>query len=232
MKLGLVFAAMMAALLTFTSSGAARAQSYTVSSPGPNHLTLVDMSSTTLKVSMALLGYQLNGDAAFEDPNDWDVGPYFSPTIVASTPDNSTAIGRIYWLEPGSSMSDLPDAKFAAFDLTECFCSAKGPAISFHSQLSWGDLTNSSSEWWDFGCRSGSAFVGCPILNTGASQAIPISVIPFGSPTYQADDLVVRYVDARGGAAVPEPAAWMLMLIGFGSLGSAMRQRSSLKRAA
>ena len=219
-----ICAALFSVLLCVVPPSAAQAQQFTKTADGPNYLYARELSDTVLQVNFSLLGYSLKGDAAYEDPGDWDVGPYFSPTIVAAT-DLTLAIGRIFWLEPGSSMSDLPDAKFVGFDLTECFCSAKGPAISIVSDLTWANLEDDGGTEQDFGCILGAPGVltSCPILNNGQSQTIPIEDIPLGTPTEYDDPMIVQFTDARDG--VPEPETWTVMLMGLGAMGAALRLR-------
>jgi hypothetical protein len=64
-------------------------------------------------------------------------------------------------------------------------------------------------------------FVG-QFQDVGASQ---------GSLTFQSAS-GVTFSSAAFGAAVPEPAAWALMIAGFGLAGASLRTRAALRRAA
>ena len=121
-KLGLgaaVCSALFSLLLCVFLSSAAYAQAqttqFTKTADGPNFLYAKELSdNTVLQVDFSLLGYTYKGDATYEDPGDWDIGPHFNPTIASSTYGNTSAIGRIFWLEPGSSITD-PNAQIRRF---------------------------------------------------------------------------------------------------------------------
>ncbi|MDZ4375013.1 MAG: PEPxxWA-CTERM sorting domain-containing protein [Phenylobacterium sp.] len=55
----------------------------------------------------------------------------------------------------------------------------------------------------------------------------------FGSPAWTADSVGTFASDSRGiPGAIPEPATWGLMIMGFGGMGAIMRQRRSMVRLA
>lgn len=68
-----------------------------------------------------------------------------------------------------------------------------------------------------------------PLVTLRLSQSLSYSVA--GGPTYREDRLGTVAVSARTGA-VPEPASWAMMLIGFGGIGIALRRRRQIARTA
>ena len=53
------------------------------------------------------------------------------------------------------------------------------------------------------------------------------TITDLGDPTLDVDFPLLRYVLVNPAAAVPEPATWALMIVGFGAVGSSMRRRLS-----
>ena len=49
---------------------------------------------------------------------------------------------------------------------------------------------------------------------------------PIGNvhPTEEGYAVIARQLAAAGPAAIPEPATWMMMLLGFGAVGAAVRR--------
>ena len=56
---------------------------------------------------------------------------------------------------------------------------------------------------------------------TNGSQLLEVHSLPFSDRSYAVTDFTVREVTA----AVPEPATWAMMLVGFGMVGAASRYR-------
>lgn len=66
----------------------------------------------------------------------------------------------------------------------------------------------------------------CAFIHDATSAAPTLIFFQNALPTnnvWRANSLALTYTDARGGPGVPEPAAWALMLIGFGGLGARLR---------
>ena len=67
---------------------------------------------------------------------------------------------------------------------------------------------------------------------TATSSSTPLQFTFVQTPSY----FVLDNVSVQGtpgttvGSAVPEPATWALMLVGFGMVGAAMRQRKLVRR--
>jgi len=76
----------------------------------------------------------------------------------------------------------------------------------------------------------------CAFIHEATSTAPTLVFFQNALPTnnvWRADSLLLTYTDAPGGPGVPEPAAWAMMLIGFGGLGAVLRrQRARLSLAA
>lgn len=53
------------------------------------------------------------------------------------------------------------------------------------------------------------------------------SVVALGAPTLPADVAYFRWYTADALPAVPEPASWAMMILGFGLVGAAMRKRKA-----
>lgn len=87
--------------------------------------------------------------------------------------------------------------------------------------------------------------MGAPLGDFGPPPALPlIDVPPQGAPgplpfplgdtTTSSGGPPISSTSTGGGPppAVPEPATWMMMILGFGMVGSAIRRQSSIRRVA
>jgi hypothetical protein len=226
-------AAVVAILLAALPAGAASAQAVFGDVSGPNNISVTELSSQTLSVDYSLLGAHFTGDVTSGSTGGdiWAVGPHFSNFIESGLPDNSLAFGHVFWLEPGSSLDDLADARFNGFRLGSCSCGDQSPNVTFASDLTWATLSNfdDSNPWRDFFCRVDSVFTTCPILQNGQSFTTPMEYENLDAHLVVADPLTVTFND-RGDVdtGVPEPASWGLMLIGFGLAGATLRRRRAL----
>jgi hypothetical protein len=79
-------------------------------------------------------------------------------------------------------------------------------------------------------------FTNTGLVDFGNSFQVPIGsnafVLPDGITVNSGDWLVNNRRIVPGMGAVPEPASWALMILGFGFVGAAMRQRGSVRFAA
>jgi hypothetical protein len=228
-------AALAALLLVAWPVGSALAQAVTVTANGPNTISATELSGTDLRVSYSLLGQQFTGDVLepANAPDQWGVGPHFANFVTPSTPNNGEVVGRVYWLEPGSSLDDLPHALFNGFKLGSCFCNAQGPNVEFASDITWSTLTyiDASNPWGLYGCVFGldTGFTSCPILQNGQSYTLPVSYYDANANLTPADPLTVTFNDQGDiSQGVPEPSAWVLMIAGFGLAGARLRRRRSV----
>jgi hypothetical protein len=82
-----------------------------------------------------------------------------------------------------------------------------------------------------FATYSLAQFTGLSLISFGAQQLISHAFPPQADGGYLAfDNVSVAAVVTDGGAAVPEPSAWAMMIVGFGGVGALMRRKG--RRAA
>lgn len=203
------------------------------SAVGPNRIQIVEVADTILSVHVSFLGYHYTGDLVSTPNAPWGIGPHFKALVGANDANNYTSFGRIYWLQPGSSLSDPVNARVSGLAIESCFCSNAGPNVSFVSNLPVLDIAvNDASNFWRIQhCRADNQFVNCPILADGASQLTPLSYETADGYVYP-PDLTVSFHDARFASATPEPATWAMFVAGFAAAGIGLRRsRASLPRA-
>ena len=104
------------------------------------------------------------------------------------------------------------------------------------------DITDALSTGLPFGVAAFNGFVldvisGPAILSAsidGSSTIIPVSAnvsggnlfINFSGVSQQRGGTARINFTTAGGGAVPEPATWAMMLVGFGAMGTALRRRA------
>ena len=224
---------LVAVLLSLLPASAALAQVYTPPEnyPGANFLTIDEISSTTLDVSLSILGFNFTGAVTAENPGDWSLPPAaYADFMSSSLEGNSLVLGHVFWLQPGDDPNDLTHDLFMGFHIESCFCTGN-TLINVGSDLTFSQLEDrdGSNPWDDFFCiEPGSGgFTSCPIVPNGTAVSTPL-LYENADGAWQAAPLVVTFTDDRGGGGVPEPASWALMLIGFGGLGAMLRRRRAL----
>ena len=94
--------------------------------------------------------------------------------------------------------------------------------------IGWGNLSNpgTNGSLWTYGGDPTGQF--CNWTAVGVSFAGTAYSIDFGGTANQtAFDNITFGSDTPGGGAVPEPATWAMMILGFGLVGAAARRRKS-----
>ena len=70
------------------------------------------------------------------------------------------------------------------------------------------------------------------MFNAGVN-VLQFTVTNFGQPTGNPSGLRVEFLSSETGVgAIPEPAAWAMLIAGFGLVGAVARRRRSLTTAA
>jgi len=98
--------------------------------------------------------------------------------------------------------------------------------------LNW--ALSAGAYWIGFEGTASNAFAYSGYLVGAAPDPLGNEAFSVGgsSPYHGADDLdlSIRITDDMAAAAVPEPATWALMLVGFGAIGGALRRRPAVTR--
>ena len=109
-------------------------------------------------------------------------------------------------------------------------------ATPIQSGTNWSGLGSSSGTCYASGCGNTGWIQSSYNIAAAGAYEVVYGVTNWGDSYYQSglafDALRVNgaAVDVAGVAGVPEPAAWALMLVGFGLMGSAMRKRRHTMR--
>lgn len=111
--------------------------------------------------------------------------------------------------------------------------------------LYWGSIDNQNTIYiYDVDSESITSFTGAQILslagftNIGSESLLvsftntsgAIGKVSLASPNIPFEVDNIRFSNSASGA-VPEPAAWAMMLVGFGAVGSSMRRRKTTRRS-
>jgi hypothetical protein len=201
------------------------------------YVDLAHTSPDSLHVSMSLAGFTFDGDVtggSNGEPNGADFsigapGGYY-PEGFEGTNDTSpglVAINTIFWLEPGSSINNLADARFAVLALANGH-EFMTPVLT---EVRLSDAFTGASDISD--ALYGSCFgdlgpVRCPILSNGQSLVVPLLIL-FPNSGSEHDTLTVSFREDSG---APEPESWTLVLLGFGLAGGLLRGHQRRFRAA
>ncbi len=206
------------ALLATTAllAAAAPAAAVTVTEPvfnDPNLLPagqvlIADFNDANNPEAVLLSGYELDLDGATVGVNE-GVGGYsgtlpHDPTSYLTLPKNTSAtLTSLKYLKSFSLYMGSPDS----YNSIQ-FLGANG----FDVTLTGGQLTQGNTgQSWDWGARVNFDF--------GTARVNQI-VLRSSDFSFEADNFA--------GAAVPEPATWAMMIIGFGAAGSVLRRRQQL----
>jgi len=101
-------------------------------------------------------------------------------------------------------------------------------ASAIHSGTQWSPLAESSGACYASGCGNTGWIKSNYTIAAAGSYEVVYGVTNWGDRLYQsglAFDALAVNGTAVPIAGVPEPATWAMMLIGFGLIGGAMRQR-------
>lgn len=139
--------------------------------------------------------------------------------IINSWTDNSHTIddsGRYDFLRLEFSKAvTLNSVSLAAFGDTDAWVSYGSTATKMTSGSGWTSFIGNGNNY--VGGTSNRSFN--PAVNTAAT----VWLIGAGRGTGSDDSFKLSSIGVT--AAVPEPASWAMMIIGFGAVGSAMRRR-------
>ncbi len=155
--------------------------------------------------------------------------------------------GLNYW--PGSSLNGAYSGSSAAY-VEDASQTTRGAVALFLNNLAGGYITLVSADFggwpsaavpigWELYSRAGTLSTGSVTTNPTALTTVNFNVtagynepivLIWGPDAYNGgvQNIVFRF-DATLPAAVPEPAAWAMMIAGFGLTGASLRRRPSPK---
>ena len=212
-------------------SGAAHADTL------PSYFLTLTETTTGLQVTSNLPTYDNYDPNQFyadiypsTQSNSWRIGEQpsgFAGFDPADAAHAFSSYNSVAWADPGTGnfnvlnfarSGNLGDIIFAAVsDVT---------AAGLFGYYNYGGFgTNNVNFHQSCTTVQGGAYIGCPTFAAGQAFVTGISI--FSAPL---GTLTVNWVDEDGlrdaTTGVPEPAAWALMIAGFGLTGAALRRRA------
>ena len=177
--------------------------------------TVTPTGWTNIGHSDGVIAYSTFGTPAFDGSYFYDIGGYGSP---APTPGDgikqsvATTLGQIYTLTFGYGGENAVPGAVTILD------------VLIGTQLTSFTITADSS-----GALK-KAFTLTSINYTATGASTLISFTQPSSTHLSNHDVVLDGVifDRAVGGAVPEPATWAMMLVGFGAIGFAARRRQRI----
>jgi hypothetical protein len=196
-------------------------------------------------------------DAGAQAPNGvdshWtlDGGPAFISGVQGAFPlgpwlsESDDTASR--WLTPTNTAGDSVDPRNAGFyqySLSFDLTAAQAADASFAGQFAadngvlWIKLNDTAIIGSDNGPSLGgfSGWTGFSATDSSLFHAgvntVTVDVINFGQETGNPSGLRVEFLSSNEGGAVPEPAAWALMIGGFGLAGAALRRKRQVAATA
>ena len=145
------------------------------------------------------------GTAALEGPNPF--APPFQPTFTLSREDSKSF-------------------DFLSLDVFQADSNGLGVPITFTGLLAAGGSVQFVALTPEYG-RTSTPATKTHIALPGSFRGLASVSWANGAEWHQFDDVMLD----RTVGAVPEPATWTLMILGFGAIGAAMRRRARVKMA-
>jgi hypothetical protein len=196
---------------------------------GPtNCLTMTILPSPTppsqkLDVSLDLVGITEPNPQplTWSSYESWTILHLGDGTIGSSNglnPPDTLIIPHVVWIAPGGDPNDLQNDSFDFFTLVASG-NLQTTDVDLSEGVSYFDLFNPNGSLYGTyrTCYFYTGFSGCPILSMGQSYTIPIEYALNGEPGQFSTFTVTL------NAAVPEPATWAVMAVGFATMGAALR---------
>ena len=149
--------------------------------------------------------------ATFANLNWYNDGSPDTDATISFAPVNYSAIGQTYSASLGTSAANTLFSTAGATLYGNAFESDSTPLVNGYSARTFntGANPNVSTVW----------MVGASIINSDRKiDSFKLKSITYGVPPST--------------AAVPEPATWGLLILGFGAIGGAMRRRTATVRVA
>jgi hypothetical protein len=164
------------------------------------------------------------------------VGGIVLSTIIASTPASAATVIKAFMGGPFSvanPLGTIPAIKLSKKNTYDFTFSLVGDPGSFASvQVLAQLLTKGASipEPIQFSLYKGVPTGGVFLAQSSLDFSPTIAFKPTVSDYYVKVDVISANNEVAGGTfttAVPEPASWAMMLVGFGALGVALRRRAT-----
>jgi hypothetical protein len=187
-------------------------------------LTMTELSSQNLSVSLTAFGHTYLTNALFQNNNGGDSwvipSDQLTPTFIPVDNAAGTVVEDVAWNEPGNS---------SLFNLLKIHYTGQIDSLSIQM---FSDVNTDTLAAYGFyasggGCITASQAVDCKILDNNTPYDIPIFSNNF-SPT--SSTLTVNFNDL-GDVATPLPSTWLMLLSGFLGLGF-LAYRGTKKRTA
>ena len=160
--------------------------------------------------------------------NTWTFGPIYGgygEFFPEADDHGAPAYYSIAWADPGTGnfnvLTMAPSGNRGNITFVAVSDVTAGGLYGFYN---FGGFGTPSVDFYLHSCTSQGAFVPCPFLGNG--QTLTTGISSYGTPL---GTLAITFVDkdglGRDSTGVPEPAAWALMIAGFGLAGTALRRR-------
>lgn len=181
------------------------------------------VSWTADGITLAVSGWSTPSTARTATPNAGSATAYagYGYGVINAVTDNSHTIDNSGWYDfirlDFSKPVTLDKVTLAQFGDTDAWISFGDKATNMTSAAGWGSFFDNGTNY--LGTNANRTF------SVDKSTAASVWLIGAGRGTGSNDSFKLSSVNVTG--AVPEPATWAMMLVGFGGIGFAMRRRKS-----
>ena len=181
-------------------------------------------------------GFQVSSNAASGTPTDFgNIDPTYTTTFAPFSPQRlftalSSNIVDIRFFIPGSTTPALVNGFGAIFSDVDVAGSTSFSFFDVNDVLlgSWFVPNIAGSETFSFlGVRYDTAIVSRVRITSGNAILAPGTIDGGANDLVVMDDFIFGEPVLATAAAVPEPSAWGMMLLGFAAIGVRFRRRRS-----
>ena len=177
-------------------------------------------AAALLATSASAANLVVNGGFETGDFSGWTANPVSYPMYIVTSPvEEGTYAAQItgYASGPDTLEQDIADVAGQSYLLS--FWRWQDPGTPNGLDVTW----NGSSVHSEVDNSDGAGWQNFTVSVTGhGTDALVFTSYNDPAFTY------VDNISVTGAGAVPEPATWALMLLGFGGLGAALRRRAAI----